>query len=213
MIEIQRILDVMRHLDGLKAIIFDLDDTLYSEKEYVRSGYAVISQALSHLKDKDIEKKLWKAFEEKKSAIDEFLHSENIYTDELKQQCIELYRQHQPNIHLYEGVTEMLVQLRKRGLSIGIITDGRPEGQRAKIKALNLEKYVDKIIVTDELGGIAYRKPNEKAFVLIKELLDVEFLEMCYVGDNTKKDFIAPEKLGMKVIWFRNPDGLYCRVE
>ncbi len=207
MIEIKSITDVMQYLDGLKIVVFDLDDTLYSEKEYVKSGYSAIAQILP--KVNDAEHKLWKAFEEKITAIDELLISENIYNEELKQKCLAAYRYHQPSIHFYDGVDEMFIQLKNQGFGIGIITDGRPEGQRAKIKALNLEKYVDWIIITDELGGAEYRKPNEKAFVLMKEYFCVEYNEMCYVGDNISKDFTAPQKLGMRCIWFNNSDGLY----
>ena len=92
---------------------------------------------------------------------------------------------------------------------MGVITDGRSEGQRAKIKALGLDELVDHIIITDELGGVEYRKPNKTAFVKMQELLDVPFEEMCYIGDNIKKDFVAPNMLGMRSIWFRNMDGLY----
>ncbi len=207
MIEIHKITDVLLHLDGLKAIAFDLDDTLYSEKEYVKSGYSAVSQMLPQIKN--AEAKLWQAFEKKKSAIDELLLSEGIYTDELKQKCLEVYRYHQPTIHLYDGVAEMLMLLRKQGLLLGIITDGRPEGQWAKITALKLTEYVDQIIVTDELGGVKYRKPNKKAFMLLKELFDVQFSQMCYVGDNIKKDFIPCEQLDIKPVYFVNKDGLY----
>ena len=41
-------------------------------------------------------------------------------------------------------------------------------------------------------------------------MLNVEYEQMCYIGDNIRKDFIAPEQLGMKAIWFRNKDGLYA---
>lgn len=104
----------------------------------------------------------------------------------------------------------MLRELRQQGYLLGILTDGRPQGQQAKIKALGLEPYVDSIIITDTLGGTQYRKPHEKAFMLMKERLGVAaYPEMCYVGDNPSKDFTAPEKLGIRPIWFRNPDGLY----
>ena len=207
MIEISRIIEVKQHIDGLKAIIFDLDDALYGEKEYVRSGYHAVAGILPQVED--CEEKLWTAFEEGKSAFDEVLKNEGIYTDELKQKCLRTYRFQQPDIHLYAGVAEMLVQLRAAGYKLGIITDGRPEGQRAKIEVLGLDEYVDHVIITDELGGIEYRKPNDTAFRMMKENLDVEYSEMCYVGDNIKKDFIAPDKLGMRCIWFRNKDGLY----
>lgn len=208
MIEIENITDAMLHLNGLKAVIFDLDDTLYSEKEYVRSGYRAIGTVLPQIKD--IETKLWKEFESKNAALDKVLTDEGIYTEELKQKCLEAYRYHKPEIHLYEGVVEMLITLKKQGFIIGIITDGRPEGQRLKIEVLDLAKYIDYIIVTDELGGIECRKPNETSFVLMKEYVGVEYNEMCYVGDNIKKDFVAPDKLGMKSIWFKNQEGIYA---
>lgn len=207
MIEITSITDAKNYIQGLKAIVFDLDDTLYGEKEYVRSGYRAIADTLPCVER--MEEKLWQAFEQRKAAIDEVLTAEGIYTDELKQQCLSVYRFQQPNIHLYEGVKELLGQLRADGYKLGIITDGRPEGQRAKIKALGLESLVDHIIITDELGGVEYRKPNKAAFVKMKETLSVAFEEMCYIGDNTKKDFVAPDMLGIRAIYFANADGLY----
>ena len=209
MIEIFDILEVKEHTEGLKAIIFDMDDTLYGEKEYVRSGYRQIARILPQVEN--AEEKLWSLFEEKKPAIDELLKQEGIDSEELKQECIRTYRYQKPEIHLYEGVESLLKELRSRGFLLGIITDGRPEGQRAKIAALGLEELVDEIIVTDELGGTEFRKPNPSAFQKMKEKLDVDYKEMCYIGDNIKKDFIAPEQLGMRAIWFKNKDGLYVR--
>lgn len=206
-IEINKITDVLFYLEGLEAVIFDLDDTLYGEKEYVRSGYRAVAKCISQVEM--AEKKLWDAFEQGKPAIDEVLKVEGIYTEDIQQRCLNTYRHHVPKIHFYEGVVEMLKQLCNSGLKIGIITDGRPEEQRAKIKALNLDGYVDEIIITDELGGTTYRKPCEAAFKCMQRRLNIEPSKMCYVGDNIKKDFIAPEKLGMRTIWFRNKEGLY----
>ena len=92
-----------------------------------------------------------------------------------------------------------------------MITDGRVEGQRAKIEALKIEEYFDKIIITDELGGIEYRKPNSKAYDLMKDYFKCDYQEMIYVGDNLNKDFIYPEKVNIKSIYFKNRDGLYAK--
>ena len=67
--------------------------------------------------------------------------------------ALKVYRRHKTKIHLYDGVKELLKSLRQKELRIGIITDGRPECQRNKIEALGLNKMVDDIIITDELGG------------------------------------------------------------
>lgn len=213
MIKIDDILEVEKHIDGLRAVIFDLDDTLYSEKEYVRSGFCEIAKILPEIQD--AEEKLYSLFESGKPAIDYLLRSEGIYSDELKEKCLNAYRTHTPDIHLYGGVREMLVRLRQEGYMLGIITDGRPGGQRAKVIALGLDSLVDEIIITDELGGTEARKPSDKAFLLMHERLNkisgekIDYSEMCYVGDNTAKDFIAPASLGMRAIWFENPAGIY----
>ena len=83
-------------------------------------------------------------------------------------------------------------------------------GQKKKIQALALDRLVEDIIITDELGGVQFRKPCDIAFRIIQRRWKIPFEQMVYVGDNMKKDFKAPEQLGMESIWFRNKDGLYC---
>ncbi len=205
--EIDDIKNVRDHIQDIKVVLFDLDDTLYGEKEYVKSGYKEIAKLFPQIQG--VEERLWLAFEQKQSAIDVFLQEEGIASDEIKQECLRAYREQIPTLHFYPGAEELLVDLRKEGYRLGVVTDGRPNGQRAKIRALRLEKYVDFLIVTDELGGVEYRKPNPKAFQLMREYFGVDYEDMCYVGDNIRKDFIAPKKLGMKAIYFKNKDGLY----
>lgn len=201
MIGIDNILDVEKYIDGLAAVIFDLDDTLYSEKEYVRSGYRKIAE---YFRKPELADQMWAVFEHGGRAIDEVLTANKLEAH--KEEALRIYRFQDPGIHLYPGVEEMLKRIR-RTKKVGIITDGRPEGQRAKLRALCI--HVDEIIVTDELGGVEFRKPNEAAFRLMQQRMSVPFEKMVYIGDNMKKDFIAPERLGMQAIHFYNTDGLY----
>lgn len=203
MIEIGSILEVEKHIDGLDAVIFDLDDTLYSEKEYVRSGYRKVAE---HFGKSELAERFWTVFERSGRAIDEVLEANGL--EAYKEEALRIYRFQEPEIHLYPGVAEMIDRIRMTK-KVGIITDGRPEGQRAKLRALELCAMVDEVIVTDELGGVEFRKPNEAAFRLMQERMAVSFEKMIYVGDNMKKDFIAPERLGIKWIWFNNPEGVY----
>ncbi|MDQ9892435.1 HAD hydrolase-like protein, partial [Acinetobacter baumannii] len=64
-----------------------------------------------------------------------------------------------PEITLYDGVANLILELKNKGIKVGIITDGRVSGQKKKLQALGLDKMVDDIIITDELGGIQFRKP------------------------------------------------------
>ena len=143
------------------------------------------------------------------------LYEKGIYSEILKGKCLEIYREQIPDIHLYEGVKEMLQDLRGAGKKLGIITDGRVDGQKHKLEQLGLYDLVDEVIITDELAGKGnvdcFRKPNTIAFEIMKKRLNVRFENMIYVGDNQAKDFQAPRKLGMAYAYIDNIDGIYGR--
>ena len=187
----------------IKGVIFDLDDTLYSEKEYVKSGFKAVSDYLGE----NYEETLWGYFNARKPAIDELLNE--IGRNIEKNDVIRIYRSHKPDIHLYNGVVEMIDTLKQRGIKVGVITDGRPEGQKRKLEALGLWKLVDDVIVTDELGGIQFRKPCDIAFRIMITKWRLNPSEIIYVGDNPIKDFQAPIQLGMRSLWYRNKEGIY----
>lgn len=193
------ILNVEQQLDGIEGVIFDLDDTLYSEREYVQSGYRKIAE---WLENPIIEDRLWEVFLRGGKAIDEVIELPK------RAAALQIYRNQMPEIHLYPGVREMLERI-AMCKKVGIITDGRPEGQRNKIAALHLDALVDDIIVTDELGGVQYRKPCSIAFSTLQKCWQLPFERMVYIGDNPRKDFQACEQLGMRWIYFKNSAGLY----
>lgn len=180
----------------IKAVVFDLDDTLYPEREYVRSGFRAVADMLEARGKAGAFDELDALFEKDREGVfDRYADSRGVDAKEL----VELYRTHAPDIKLFDDVLPALAELRDNGYKLGIITDGRPQGQRAKIAALGLETVVDKIIITDELGE-RYRKPSEKAFELMCEELCVSPDEMLYVGDNPKKDFAIKKSLPVKTV-------------
>lgn len=188
----------------LKGIIFDLDDTLYSEKEYVKSGFEKVGKFLD---DEEAVKQLWKFFQDGRPAIDSYLNL--VGRNDLKDKCLEIYRNQKPQIHLYPGVNELIKNFISRGIKVGIITDGRVEGQKRKIEALGLDKIIEDIIITDELGGPQFRKPNDIAFRIMQCRWRLPYEQIAYVGDNVVKDFQAAKQLGMIGVFLRNKDGLY----
>ena len=190
---------------SLQGIVFDLDDTLYPEKEYVRSGFDAVASALPEVDS--AASRLRAFFEAGKPAIDCLLEEEGL--PDMKQTALAAYRNCVPNIALSDEACSVLSALREKGLKLGVITDGRPEGQRAKIAALGLEKLVDDVIITDELGGEQFRKPNDIAFRIMQRRWGLPFGRMAYVGDNPSKDFQAPRQLGMASVWLKG-DGLYA---
>lgn len=192
----------------IRGVIFDLDDTLYSEKQYVKSGFKAISMFLG---DTGVEERLWNYFADGKSSVDELLKELKLM--EKKEECLEIYRSHMPDISLYENVKEVILKFKEKGIKVGIITDGRVQGQKNKIKALKLKTMMDDIIITDELGGEPFRKPNDISFRIMQNRWGIPFEQMVYVGDNPAKDFRAPRQLGMRSICYINEDGLYNQTE
>ena len=191
----------------IKGVIFDLDDTLYSEKQYIKSGFKAVSDYLGG----DYEKVLWDSFAEGKPAIDELL--KKLKRDGEKTDVLKVFRCHKPDIYLYDEAYDLIAKLMSEGKRVGIITDGRPEGQRNKLEVLGLYEKIDNdsIIITDELGGIQFRKPCDLAFRLLQRRWKMDPSQIVYVGDNLEKDFQAARQLGMKALWFNNPDGLYTK--
>lgn len=192
----------------ITGVIFDLDDTLYNEEQYIKSGFKAVAE---YLGKNDAVEKLWDYFKKEMPAIDAYLNE--IGQSEKKQDCLNVYREHNPNIELNAGIIDLLSDLKRNGIKIGIITDGRPSGQRKKIAALGLEKLVDDIIVTDELGGEQFRKPCDISFRIIQRRWRIPFEQLIYIGDNIEKDFQAPKQLGMQWILIRNEVGLYSTLE
>lgn len=207
MIVVDQLEDILPYVENCKAVIFDLDDTLYDEKDYVRSGFAAVAQELPMINH--AEEKLWQSFERKEPAIDSVLKDELIWTEELSRHCLAVYRRHKPQISLRAGVRELLQKLRQDGKYLGIITDGRPEGQMNKIIALKIIDMMDSILITDALGGLKFRKPNPIGYELVKSQFEISYRQMAYIGDNISKDLVVPEAVGMKSILFKNKNGLY----
>lgn len=200
------------HLDeGIGSVLFDLDDTLYSEKDYIRSSFHVIEKMIPQIDN--IFNKLCAALEKGQPPLETVLKEADMYSDELLLKCREQIKDHKPDITLYEGVKELFFELHTQKRSIGILIDGTPKVQRAKIEALGLDKMADEILITDELAGhgnvMEFRKPNDLPFLIMRKRLAVPCRNMAFVGDDIEKDFIAPRALGMECYWKKNEDGLY----
>lgn len=200
-----------------KAVLFDLDDTLISEKEYIKSGYKHISKILGRKLDKD-EKELYELLlkllgESSQNVFNRLLEKfEFNYTRNDILYFVEEYRNHLPKIVFFDDVLPFLDILKNKEIKTGIITDGYLNAQQQKIKAVGASNYFDNIIVTDELGR-EFWKPHPKPFEIMKHVLDVEYDEMVYIGDNPKKDFYISSIYPIKTIRVKRENGVYATSE
>jgi len=170
------------------CIVFDLDDTLYCEIDYLKSAFQSIARELSDDQAESLYRDMLKIYMAGGNAF-KFLLEMSKHRNLTLEKLLYLYRNHYPDISLREGVLELLSDIRERGGCTGIITDGRGVTQRNKIKALGLDRYIDNIIISEEFGA-------EKPAIVLYEYFIRDFnKQYYYIGDNVSKDFITPKKL------------------
>jgi len=180
------------------CVVFDLDDTLYKEIDYLKSAYRFIAKQLGNelLPEDKIYNIMLEAYNKGKNAFSVVKSTLNIDTP--IKTLLQWYRTHIPNITLPDDSKNLLVYLHNKNIPIGILTDGRRVTQRNKIKALSLNRYVPEqnVVISEEFGS---EKPSEKNYRYF-ETLYPGISNFMYVGDNPRKDFIAPNRLGWKTI-------------
>jgi len=176
-----------------KTIVLDLDDTLYSEIDYLKSGYRYIASKISN-NPANLYGIMLEKYELGENVFD-YLETElNIS----KSSLLDYYRFHKPNIELYEGVMDFLNKL-SQSYKFSIVTDGRSRTQRNKIQALGLEPFLSNIVISEEIGS---EKPNITNFQ--KAVVGLNSKQNFYIGDNIKKDFITPNKMGWTTICLKD---------
>ena len=178
-----------------EAVIFDLDDLLYKEFDFVRSGYWAISQLVSNCPKKLFNIMMAQYFLGNPVIdwlIKDYFKSESDYS---KEELLAVYRNHSPDISINADVLNILNRLKDNENPMGLVTDGRGLTQRNKIKALGLENWINEFSISEETG---FQKPSAKPFLYFMEKFKVS--NFVYIADNYNKDFIAPNQLGWRTI-------------
>lgn len=174
-----------------KYIVLDLDDTLYWELDFLKSAFQEI--ALHIGQDNGLYEKMLTLYKAKENVF-EFL--ERTYAFPIGK-ALGMYRNHFPNIILHDGAIELLNLCEKNNYKMGLLTDGRSVTQRNKIKALNIEHYFSKIIISEEFGST---KPNLANYEIFLEEEKQGNCQFYYIADNPSKDFISANQLGWVTI-------------
>lgn len=196
------------------AIVFDLDDTLYPERDYVRSGLAAAARAFAAASPEAGEA----AFLALTVGMFEAGVRGRIFDAALAdlapgappallQSLIDAYRAHQPtSLSLFGDARDALERWGERG-PLGLVTDGFLAVQQAKVRALGIEPCFAALCFTDALGGREAWKPSPQGFLEIMARLGRPASRCVYVADNPHKDFHAPRALGWRTVRVRRPGG------
>ena len=198
----------------LTTVAFDLDDTLYDEIEYCKSGFAAVSKFLADLPEAPAAERIfaavWKQFTAGNhtrtfnAALDNLGIS---YDDKLIGSAVKVYRNHVPKITLPQDSRDVLCQLSTK-YTLALLTDGFLPAQQLKVRALGIEKYFKCVVYTEQIGRNCW-KPSPAGFEKLMQTLNATPENTAYVADDEKKDFIAPNKLGFLTIQIVRSAGIH----
>lgn len=185
-------------------IVFDLDDTLYKEADYVASGFRHVVNELvcRSLLNSDDARTLLDSSEPVSDIFDRILSMVGNPAKLAITDILAIYRAHYPEISLDAETEQTLLEFNRLGYRMGIITDGRIVAQQNKIDALNLGQFINpaNILISEAIGA---DKHSAKPFRTIMER-NPDQQEFWYIGDNPEKDFYWPNKLGWKTVMLRD---------
>ncbi len=175
--------------------VFDLDDTLYSERDYSKSALAFAGSLIADLFGfSDARNQLLILLDEKACLPIDSYWAKTLLPEVAKRQVIAGMNAHIPDISLYPDAARVLAKLRQSNIGFGIVTDGRSVTQRAKLWALNCldAKYIS---ISEEAG---LPKTDIRRFKDFATRFPAN--RYVYVGDNPAKDFFAPNQLGWHTV-------------
>ncbi len=183
----------------IKAVIFDLDNTLYDEKQFVRSGFRAVSKHMAEkyrVNEIGLYELLLKVSldQGRLRVFDTVLKKLNLYEKEIVLEMVEVYRAHSPKITIYKDAQEVLSKIKKK-YRVGLITDGIRKVQESKVNALDIKDLFDTITYAIEHSG----KINIQTFRTTLKKLNVKPSESIYVDDNPLK-FRTARKLGIHAV-------------
>lgn len=203
---------------NIKAIGFDLDDTLYNREDYYHHIFNVMTKSIVNIditfedfyysfqKFSDIEyEKFIKGDKSKDNyKIDRVIETYEYFGYMISREDAmifdALYLYFRNRLEFRENVETVLERISQKDVELFILTNGASEDQRNKLNQLNLQKYVskDKWFISDELKS---SKPNAEIFKLVEKRLGFSGKEILYIGDNYINDIVGAKKNGWQTIF------------
>ncbi|MEZ5316957.1 MAG: HAD family hydrolase [Vicinamibacterales bacterium] len=191
-------------LPDLRAVVFDLDDTLYPYRWFVRSGFAEVARDLQWCRGLDADLVLRRLVRTSRGhgrgrEIQAMLQAFGLPETDLPR-LVRVLRHHEPTMHLPRTGRRLLARLRGAGWRLGVLTNGDPAIQARKVRALGIERYVDGVVYAASCGD-GTGKPDPAAFEAIARRLEVPAPQTVFVGDDEAADVRGATAAGMVAIY------------
>jgi putative hydrolase of the HAD superfamily len=190
-------------------LVFDLDDTLYAERQFALSGFraaerwacaelglpAGLAEEMTRLLDQGHLGRLFGM------ALAARLPD---HRPEHLEALVAAYRDHEPELSLFADAQWALEHFQPLG-PLALITDGTASVQARKVAALGIAPFFQQTVLTGSLGGRAFHKPHPQSYQMVEEALASAGDRLIYVGDNPSKDFIVPNARGWVSVMVERP--------
>ena len=178
-------------------LIFDLDDTLYDELTYVRSGFQAVAAWGARQYDLDADVSYARLtslleHEGRGRIFDHWLNGRGSVRE-----AVRVYRHHTPNISIWDTAIRTLARV--QDLPLYLVTDGHKIVQAKKLAALGIGQRFRHAYLTHRYG-VAHAKPSLHCFDLIRRREGCAWGELVYVGDNPAKDFVNLNSCGAHTV-------------
>jgi HAD superfamily hydrolase (TIGR01549 family) len=204
----------------IKAIFFDLDDTLHDHlypfskafKDTFPNLYEYMDVTSLYKKFRDFSDLLWKQYSSRQLTLEELRIARIVMALEYFQKGITneqasrfqaQYELNSGSLQLFAEVPKLINEIKAQGTLVGIITNGPVQHQFNKINSLGLTSFVsrDHIFISDEVG---VAKPNKQIFQHVAQKVNMIPSEILYIGDSWPNDVVAPMEAGWKAIWYNH---------
>jgi len=194
----------------LKAVIFDLDNTLVDfmlmKKQAIDAAINAMRDAGLKLSTDEIRQRIDQIYNERgiefQNVFDELLYREFSKIDYkiLSAGVIAYRRAREAALVPYPHVTMTLINLTKMQLKLGVVSDAPGKEAWLRLSYLNFHHLFDAVVTFDDTG---MRKPNPEPFRKVLEMLQIEPGEALMVGDWAERDVLGAAQVGMKTVFAR----------
>jgi putative hydrolase of the HAD superfamily len=194
-----------QNVNKWRAVIFDLDDTLYLERDFVLSGFTAVAawaEARFGVPAAHTGSELCRLAEHDQggNVFDRWLAGRGLAAEHVPD-MVRIYREHHPHIQPFAAVPELL-RCVKQEAALALLTDGYLDVQKRKLAALGLACWFDAVVFSDSWGR-SFWKPHSRPYEETLTALGVPGCDAVYVADNPAKDFIGARRVRMASIRVR----------
>lgn len=200
----------------MRAVIFDIDDTLYDQLQPFQAAY---EEVFGGRFETDM-RGLFAARSKRSNEVFEAAMAGEISMDEMfiyrgqkafadmgiaitPQEALDFqhaYERSQEQITLSETMREVLEACRDAGFRLGILTNGPAQHQRKKTQILGTDRWIspNHVIISAECG---VSKPDPAIFRCAQERLGVAAGDCIFIGDSFENDIVGAKRAGWKAVW------------